>query len=234
PQYIDALKQQLSIAEHILSGWGYAGVHATLIEAGTPDQLDAALQRLRPGQAPAAAAFNLFAEKRNSLDFVLGHLHRQAPARNDVIPLPQGAPFGTLAVDRDACTLCMACTGACPASALMTTSDRPQLRFIERNCVQCGLCVKTCPEDAITLVPRLAMTDKAKQPQVLNETEPFNCICCGKPIGTIKSVEGILAKLAGHSAFAGNLNRLKMCGDCRVVDMMGTRPTAISSLERPR
>ena len=235
PQYINALRLQLSVARHVLTGLGYAGGHFALIEAGTPDALDAALQRLGPAQAPAVpATFNLFAEKRISLDFVLSHLYQHAPARNDEISLPPGAPFGTLSVDRNACTLCMACTGACPAKALLTTSDRPQLRFIEKNCVQCGLCVQTCPEQAITLVPRLAMTEAAKLPQVLNETEPFHCIRCGKPIGTIKSVEGILAKLAGHSAFAGTLDRLKMCGDCRVVDMMSTRPPAVTSVERPR
>ncbi|WP_334187949.1 4Fe-4S binding protein [Noviherbaspirillum sp.] len=235
PQYIHALEKQLSIVRQVLSGLGYAGEHATLIEAATPDALDAALQRLTPAQAPAlAATFNLFTEKRNSLDFLLGHLYRHAPVKNDGIPLPAGAPFGTLAIDKEACTLCMACTGACPTSALMTTADRPQLRFIERNCVQCGLCVQTCPEQAIALVPRLSLSEAARQPQVLNETEPFNCVGCGKPIGTVKSVEGILAKLAGHSAFAGNLNRLKMCGDCRVIDMMATRPSTVTSLERPR
>src|SRR5690606_38919302 len=30
------------------------------------------------------------------------------------IALPQGAPFGRLRIDRDACTLCLACVGACP------------------------------------------------------------------------------------------------------------------------
>jgi ferredoxin len=235
PQYIEALEHQLSIARHILSGLGYAGAHATLIKAATPEALDAALQRLTPAQSPTVpATFNLFTEKRNSLDFLLAHLYQHAPVKNDEIPLPQGAPFGALAIDKDACTLCMACTGACPASALMTTSDRPQLRFTERNCVQCGLCVQTCPEQAITLVPRLVLGGTAKQPQVLNEAEPFNCIRCRKPIGTVKSVEGIVAKLAGHGAFANNLNRLKMCGDCRVVDMMATRPATVTALERPR
>jgi hypothetical protein len=35
-------------------------------------------------------------------------------------------------------------------------------------------------------------------------------------------VANMLAKLAGHSMFAapGALDRLKMCADCRVVDLM--------------
>jgi ferredoxin len=240
PQYIAALERQMAVAQQILSGLGYAGTHFALVHARTPQELDAALQALSTTDNPVAAArFNLFAEKRNTLDFVLGHLYQHAPVPNDDIPLPQGAPFGTLAVNKDACTLCMACTGACPTSALMATPDRPQLRFIEKNCVQCGLCATTCPEQAIQLMPRLAWTDAAKKPVVLNETEPFHCIRCHKPMGTVKIVESMLARLAGHSAFAGNLDRIKMCGDCRIVDMMTAKReaglnTGITELQRPQ
>jgi ferredoxin len=97
----------------------------------------------------------------------------------------------------------------------------PQLSFIERNCVQCGLCVETCPENALTLVPRLQVTEIRKKAVVLNETKPFHCISCGKPFGTLKMVELMLGKLSLHAAFSGEaMERLKMCSDCRVVDMM--------------
>jgi hypothetical protein len=36
----------------------------------------------------------------------------------------------------------------------------------------------------------------------------------------LKGIETMLGRLAGHSMFQGPaLERLKMCGDCRVVDM---------------
>ena len=99
----------------------------------------------------------------------------------------------------------------------------PQLKFIEKNCVQCGLCVKTCPEDAIRLSPRLWLADagKARKAQrVLAEAQPYACIRCSKPFGTLKAVEAMLGKLADHSMFQGAaLERLKMCGDCRVIDI---------------
>src|SRR6185369_18073720 len=91
-------------------------------------------------------------EKRTTLDFALDHLARHEPK---TIPLPAGAPFGALAVNKQTCTLCKACIGACPESALIDSTETPALRFIERNCVQCGLCANTCPEKAITLIPRL-------------------------------------------------------------------------------
>jgi ferredoxin len=131
-----------------------------------------------------------------------------------------GAPFGSIIVDKEKCTLCLSCVSACPAAALQDNLELPQLRFIEKNCVQCGLCAVTCPEDAIVLKPRLLLTAERKEARVLNETRPYGCVRCGKPFGTLKAVEAMIGKLAGHSMFQGPaLERLKMCADCRVIDM---------------
>jgi hypothetical protein len=46
---------------------------------------------------------------------------------------------------------------------------------------------------------------------------------CGKPFGTLKGIETMIGRLAGHAMFQGPaLERLKMCGDCRVVDMFSS------------
>jgi ferredoxin len=234
PPYVAALKQQLSIAQLILTGLGYGGRHLQLIEANAPEELEAALAGVQQGDVPAQpASFNAFPEKRSTLEFAIDHLYRQAPQRTELIPLLPGSPFGNLKVNTQACTLCMACTGACPTSALISTPDKPQLRFIEKNCVQCGLCATTCPENAIALEPRLNLAESARQAVTLSETQPFACIRCHQPFGTLKMVEGMLAKLSGHAAFAGNLKRLQMCGDCRVIDMMEARErTAVTELQR--
>jgi ferredoxin len=221
PQYAAALGQQMEIAQAILDGLGYAGPHLQLLRASSLDELTVALQHAPRGAAPAQrAGFNLAADKRNTLDYALDHLVRHAPAPVAEIPLPAGAPFGALAVDSAACSLCMSCVGVCPTSALMDGQNAPQLRFVEKNCVQCGLCATTCPEDAIRLVPRMNLLETRKQTVVLNETQPFHCIRCSKPFGTLRMVETMLARLASHPAFAGNLDRMRMCGDCRVIDMM--------------
>ena len=236
PQYADALQQQMTVAQTIVSGLGYSGVHFSLLRASTATGLDAGLAALASGQAPARrAGFNAAAEKRGTLDLALDHLLKQAPQRPEQIALPAGALYGAVNVNKDACTLCMSCVGACPESALMDNANAPQLRFVEKNCVQCGLCETTCPENAISLTPRLLLTEAARQPVVLNEAQPFHCVRCNAPFGTLQMIENMVSKLALHGAFAGNINRIKMCADCRVVDMMENKnETTITSLTRPR
>jgi len=219
--YVAATRRQMGYAEAIVNALGYAGKHFSVVEN------PAELWELAPAATVAkAATFNLSAEKRTTLDFAIDALAKNSPKPVDVIELPVGAPFGSLAVNKQTCTLCKACIGACPESALIDSAEAPSLRFIERNCVQCGLCVNTCPEDAIALVPRLLIGKQAKEPVTLNEAEPFNCVRCGKPFGTRQMVENMLGKLGTHSMFAGGTRRLQMCGDCRVVDMMENKTEA--------
>lgn len=222
-EYLDALKSEMRLAETILNALGYTGTHFAVIEARDQQALSAALAQTVPGLVPVVpATFNLGNDKRTTLDFAIEHLAKHAPTPKQEIALQAGAPFGAVKVDAAKCTLCMACTGACPESALMDSADYPRLKFVERNCVQCGLCENTCPENAITLQPRLLLTPQWKQEVVLNEAEPFDCISCGKPLGTKQMITSMLGKLAGHSMFQGEgkLKRLQMCADCRIVDMM--------------
>lgn len=232
PQYLEGLRAQMAVAQTLLTGLGYAGTHLTLVRATRADELDAALQTLaatkRSGPA-VAARFAVAQEKRTTLEMALDHLVAQAPptapGKVEAIALPAGAaglgaPFGAIIVDKDKCTLCLSCVSACPASALQDNAQLPQLRFIEKNCVQCGLCVQTCPEDAIALQPRLLLTSQRKEARVLNETQPYACVRCRKPFGTLKAIEAMLGKLAGHAMFQGAAReRLKMCSDCRVIDI---------------
>ncbi|HET9822307.1 MAG TPA: 4Fe-4S binding protein [Burkholderiaceae bacterium] len=227
PEYREALRAQMAVGQAILAGMGYAGEHLRLIEVRDARDLAAldATLRTAPAQGVSRpASLSPQADKRATLDLALDHLASAAPAAlPPSIALPAGAPFGSLAVDTGKCTLCLACVGACPESALADNPEKPQLRFVEKNCVQCGLCVKTCPEGALALEPRLWLAEGGrarKSLRVLNESEPYRCIRCGKPFGTLRGVEALIGKIGGHAAFQGAAaDRLRMCGDCRVVDI---------------
>ena len=225
-EYLDAIREQMAIGQAVLTALGYDGAHFALVEARDAQSLRRGFAALEPAAPPAApASFMLSNDKRTAIEFAVEHLAKHAPSKVDEIVLPAGSPFGEILVDRAKCTMCMACVGSCPESALMDGVDQPLLKFLERNCVQCGLCESTCPEDAIRLSPRLLLTPAVREARVLNQTQPFHCVSCGKAFGTKQMVEAMLGRLTGHSMFTDGaaLRRLQMCADCRVVDMMKSK-----------
>ena len=224
PEYVDAVQVQMEVAQAILSGLGYQGRHFRVLHARDARDLaalDVQLQAAPAGTVLHTASFAVQTDKRATLELALDHLVAQAPSRPISIALPaQGAALGAVVVDKANCTLCLSCVGACPAAALQDNPLKPQLKFIEGNCVQCGLCVKTCPEKSLSLLPQFNLAPQRRQAVVINEMQPFGCVRCGKPFGTVRAIEAMLGKLAGHAMFQGAAaQRLKMCSDCRVIDM---------------
>ena len=229
PAYRATLEEQSELANAILKAYGF-DARIQLIMAQSADDLQtvsramgALRQRGSISSICTPASFGLSNQKRETIEAVLEHLQKQAktPLPEAGVALPKSSLLGGLNINKDACTLCMSCVSSCPEGALLDNPDEPILSFIEKQCVQCGICVQTCPEQALTLNPRLQTVEQRKQRTTLNETQPFHCISCGKPFGTLKMVDLMLAKLGAHGAFAGAaMDRLKMCGDCRVVDMV--------------
>ena len=224
PSYRAAVAEQMAVAQAVLTGLGLPGEHLRLVHASDVRVLDQALQAPPATAVARCASFAVQADKRATLDLAIEHLMLNAVRVPEGIALPHaGSPFGSLRIDTAKCTMCLSCVGACPEAALADNPDKPQLKFIEKNCVQCGLCETTCPEGAIALEPRLWLADSGKarrNARVLHEVAPYACIKCGKGFGTQPAIENMIAKLAGHSAFQGvAAQRLKMCGDCRVIDL---------------
>lgn len=234
-----ALARVLGLAETVASGLGYGTGRSSLIEADDPDQLAAAFGALpRREGTSTPKTFLPMGDKRGLMKLSLRQMNRAAPAPVETLALAAGAPFGTLDIDVDGCTLCLACVGACPTGALSDNADRPALSFTEDACVQCGLCKNTCPEKVIKLVPRMNFTDSAMSPVLVKEEEPAECIRCGKAFGTKSTVEKIVAKLADkHWMFAGPNNpvdRIRMCADCRVISVTDSGLDPYAGAPRPK
>ncbi len=233
----DGLVDAANLANHILSGLGHAGGFVELVDDSDPESVARTLWRLaglKDVPVPGAM-FTPVGDKRGLLTLSLGALHAEAPNPVDAMTLPDGAPFGSLDVNLDTCTLCLSCVGACPANALQDNPEYPRLSFVENACVQCGLCVKTCPEDAIALVPRIDFTNAALNARTIKEDEPFECVKCGEPFGARSSIESVVEKMSGHAMFqtAAALDRLKMCANCRVIDMAEAGGDPFTGAPRP-
>jgi len=215
----DNLGQQVEWARQLVIGLGLAGDCIALCAA------EAALPAVEPRQAITAAEYDMPQHKRDAILQALDHLVGQLRPALDSVELSAPAPFGEAVIDAGKCTLCMACVGACPGRALQDGSNRevPEVFFIESNCLQCGACVQTCPEDAVSLAPRLLFDHESRnRARALNRDTPFACIACGKPFAPTSVIAKMQDKLKDHYMFASERarERLKMCEDCRVVDMM--------------
>jgi len=207
PRQLQAvLVEQHAWATTILAGVGLSPRRIQLRAAGFSEEapVDSADVPGRP------ADFSPFQSKRMLIRRSVAHLAGKADITNAAVALPAGAPFGGIAVDGSACTLCMACAGECPTRALNAAGDSPDLRIVESDCIQCGRCRTICPEQAIQLLPRR-----------LCAQAPFACISCGQGFAPTGLVARMVQRLDGHWMYSGEkeIRRLKMCPDCRVRDL---------------
>lgn len=226
------IESQLSFAAALLEAMGYPSGAVQLMDAPQDEALSEGFPQDAQGIRLEPASFAAFNQKRTMIHLALGHLHQQSPAPRPLASLPTGAPFGEVWVNTEQCNLCMACVSQCPAKALQAGNELPQLKFVEDNCVQCGLCARTCPENAIGPSPRYLFDDlQRRRVRVLKEEEPFCCIACGKPFATRGVIATVLSKLQGHPMFGpAEMERLKMCEDCRIRALYDVEQRAMQPL----
>ncbi|WP_170348415.1 4Fe-4S binding protein [Ruegeria atlantica] len=224
----DALDRELVLAQAIARPDGLS-----LIDQADPDAM-ADLLYAQDVPSPLSDPVLPLGNRRQ-----IARLSAQAlnPQADTPLSLPENAPYGAVAVNTDACTLCLSCVSLCPSGALADNPDKPQLNFQQDACLQCGLCKGVCPEDAITLVPQLDLSDAALSQQVLNEEEPFACVECGALFGVKSTVERIMEKLSGtHPMFATSdkARMIQMCDNCRVNAQFQQSDNPFQSNPRPK
>lgn len=224
----DALISEHALAEAI-AGEG----KIRLLDISDPEALPDALYGRAPGPAVQTPILPLGNRRQ------IARLSAQAlnPDADAPLPLPAGAPYGAVLVNRDACTLCLSCVSLCPSGALVDNPDMPQLNFQEDACLQCGICRTICPENAISLEPRFDLSDAALSQRVLHEEEPFACIECGALFGVKSTISKITEKLAGKHAMFANpdaVRLIQMCDTCRVKAQFKATDNPMQGGARPR
>ncbi|MDF0594575.1 4Fe-4S binding protein [Psychromarinibacter halotolerans] len=221
----DALAAQVALVTAISDG------SVAVLDTNDPDAMTDALYGADT-PAPRANPVRPLGSRRQIARSAAKGLRPDA----DILALPEGAPYGAVLVDTNACTLCLSCVSLCPSGALGDNPDLPQLRFQEDACLQCGLCANICPETAITLEPRLNLTPQALEQVVLHEEEPFPCVECGTLFGVKSTIERITAKLEGHAMYQNPqaIRMIQMCDDCRVNAQYHADNSPLRGPDRPR
>ncbi|MEM1301245.1 MAG: 4Fe-4S binding protein [Pseudomonadota bacterium] len=222
---LPALEDQLAIGQ-ALSG----GLTIQLLHTSDPEDMVQMLSQ------PAATSDRTPVRPMGTRRQISRQAARALNPDTTTLALPTGAPYGAVAVNTDACTLCLSCVSLCPSGALGDNPDKPQLRFQEDACLQCGLCVQLCPEDALTLAPQMNVSDSALEQVVLNEEEPFPCVSCGTLFGSKSTIDRITEKLTGHAMFNDpeKLRMIQMCDDCRVAAQLHSESNPFTAGQRPR
>lgn len=214
---VEAIDGQLQTASALLKSLGYPSEPVQRIDA------DNIPSDHEPMPIIAHAGFSATGSKRQKAFLAIDHLHAEAPHPVPLVDLPVGAPFGAAEIDSGRCTLCLACAGACPGGALSAGGETLGVQFVEENCLQCGLCTRTCPEDAIWITPRLMFDpDVRRRPRSLYEEQPFECVSCGKPFASRRIIETMFERLKENPMYQTSQarRRLMMCEDCRVIDVV--------------
>ena len=236
---LGALAEEAALTEALVAGFGHADGRVVTLSEADPDAVEDALWSLADLPEISRAAPSPIGGKREVARAAISAIASGGRVPAEPFALPASAPYGAVEADPEKCTLCMACVSACPADALRDNPETPQLRFVEAACVQCGLCRATCPENAITLVPRFNPATSVMQPAILHEEEPAQCTSCGKPFaaaGMLRAVERRLG--TGHPMFdtPERLALLRMCDSCRLESLSagGADPFAIAHSRRTR
>ena len=206
--------QQIAILEAILQGLGITD--CPLQRCTIKSLPDIALAHLQLGRR---ATFSGVEDKRRMIRLVVDFLQEDSHDQPALQALPENALFGEVVVNGERCTLCMSCVAICPQGALLSGDGLPQLKFMETNCVQCGLCESACPESVISLNPRYVYDNELNRtPRLLHEDEVIACVQCGKPFIGAQMLASMFEKMVDHPMYQGSQRSLlQMCGDCRVI-----------------
>lgn len=177
--------------------------------------------RLRSfGRPEAADGVPSLAEPAATAEALL-RLRERDPRRRVRLRAHRASPFGLVRVRASACTVCGACSAACPTGALRLEDGTEEvgLSYDATACVGCERCVSSCPEQAAGAITVDRSTDLlalARGRAPLKVESLARCRNCGGPIAPRAMLGRIQALLAGEEQ-AGPLLQILggLCGPCR-------------------
>ncbi|BHH84431.1 4Fe-4S binding protein [Desulforhopalus sp. 52FAK] len=157
-----------------------------------------------------------FVHRRQALAEALAGL--SAGSGKEVRLAPEGyVPFATVSCNTDRCTQCMACLNDCQIGAMQADTTELNLNHVGTLCVGCGLCVRVCPENALSISPHFTLNTDFFRGVTLAHAEPMACKKCGKVFGTKKAYDRVMKILQEKESV--DTSHFEYCEDCRVVKL---------------
>ncbi len=216
--YCDANHRLLAAIDFVNQVYHRKFGRNSIFHCSTKEELELALVHLNTNDYITRyfTSRRSFVSKRAETSFWLENL-----VANDnlgVIETNGTPPLGSLAINTENCTLCLACAGACPMKALTVHPEDNSLRFTASLCIQCGHCSLLCPEEnCLSLVPNHFLLEAASfSPQIVARDELFSCLECGREFAPRKAVQKIIDTMSQHfSDDSVKLKTLSCCPDCK-------------------
>ena len=140
-----------------------------------------------------------------------------------VVKTGENISYGTVEINRDSCTLCLSCVGACNVSALVADKKTNSIVFNPSICTACGYCEVSCAEKDTIFLHRgkIELKPQYFTYNELAKDELFACIECGKEFATKKAVRKIASIM--RPRFNGDESKIKAlycCSDCKAKVMI--------------
>lgn len=131
--------------------------------------------------------------------------------------------YGKVLINKDTCTLCLSCVGACNVNALIADKNDNSIKFNPSICTACGYCEFSCAEkDTISLKSGiLELKPQTFSYYELAKDELFKCVECGKEFATKKAVEKIATLM--QPKFANSPEKIRTlycCAECKAKVMI--------------
>jgi ferredoxin len=101
------------------------------------------------------------------------------------------APFGRVAFDAGACTLCGLCADVCPTAAIRFDEGpvAASLELDRSTCIGCDHCASICPEGALSVERGVDLDDLGAGAQVLKRSVLARCRRCGDRVAPTAMLE---------------------------------------------
>lgn len=123
--------------------------------------------------------------------------------------------LGHIDCDAEKCTHCLACLNDCRMQALGADEKSLSLTYSARKCVSCGICVKVCPENALSFAKNFTIDEHYFDRKTAAQAEPALCKGCGKVFGTRKSLDRVMQILTAREAV--DTEHFEYCDNCKIV-----------------